>query len=417
MMIKKVKANLIQYKVLLENFSFLSVLQVSNLLIFLLMTPYIFRVLGKENYGLVVFAQTISTYFSILINFGFNVTATKDISINRDSKDKTSDIISTVLTLKGILFIVSFLILSGLVLIIPFLKNNSTVFFISMLYCLSETLFPLWYFQGTEKMKYIAIINIITRIASAVLIFVFVRNSDDFLLVPILLGSGSLSGAIIGLWILFWKHNQKFRYPSFSNLRLSIKENIPMFISSVSTQIYVNANKLIAGSFLGMQELAIYDVVDKIVYMLKIPVVLVGQTLFPRVSRDKDIKFVMRSMKLVLIFFVVIYTSVFIFANPLIQFFSGSVNPEAVNLLRLLSVSLLPICLGLFFAELLLIPFGKLLDYTRMRTISLFIYLIIIVVLFQFNQIGLFQLAITIITVETFVLFYSYFLCKKNKIL
>ena len=93
-MIQKAKSFIIQRKTLLENFSFLSILQVSNLLVFMLIIPYLFRVLGKENYGLVVYAQTIAIYFSIIVNFGFNVTATRDISIHRQNNHKVSSVIS-----------------------------------------------------------------------------------------------------------------------------------------------------------------------------------------------------------------------------------------------------------------------------------------------------------------------------------
>ena len=416
-MIKRVKANLIQYKVLLENFSFLSVLQISNLLIFLFITPYLFRTLGKESYGLVVFAQTIAAYFSILVNFGFTVTATKDISIHRDNKEKTSQIISTVLTLKGLFFIVSLIVISLLVLFIPLLNKHPQVFLLSMLFCLSETLFPIWYFQGIERMKYIAIINIITRVLSSCLIFIFIKESSDYLKVPLVLGTGTVTGAVIGLSVVFKRHRHKFQLLSISDLKRSVKENIPLFISNVSSQIYVNANKLIVGSFLGMQDVAVYDIADKIVGLLKVPVLLIGQTLFPRVSRDRDVSFVKKAMLFVFTFFVVVYTGVTLFANPMIHLFSGSVNANAATLLRLLAMSLLPICLGLFFAELLLVPFGKLKDYARMRAFSLFIYLTLIGLLINFHFIGLYQLAGVIIIVESFVLFYSYFLCKKNKLI
>jgi O-antigen/teichoic acid export membrane protein len=416
-MIKRVKENIIQYKVLLENFSFLSVLQISNLLIFLLITPYLFRILGKENYGLVVFAQTIAAYFSILVNFGFTVTATRDISISRNDREKTSVIISTVLTLKGLFFIVSFIILSALVFLIPLLNRHPYVFFLSMLFCLSETLFPIWYFQGIERMKYIAIINVITRVLSSGLIFIFIKHADDYLKVPLILGTGTVIGAVLGLIIVFRHHNHKFQLLTITSLKKSLKDNIPLFISNVSSQIYVNANKLIVGSFLGMQEVAVYDIADKIVNLLKVPVLLVGQTLFPRISHDRDVRFVKKAMVFVFIFFAIVYSGVYLFANPLIQFFSGTVNPDAAILLRLLALSLLPICLGLFFAELLLIPFGKLHDYARMRAFSLFIYLTIIGLLIKFNQIGMYKLAVTIVIVETFVLLYSRFLCRKNKLI
>ena len=416
-MIRRVRSSLIQYKGLLENFSFLSILQVSNLLIFLLITPYLFRILGKENYGLVVFSQTIAAYFSIIVNFGFNVTATRDISIHRDNAVQSSIIVSTVLTIKSLLFVISFFTLCILIIFIPLFNKHPAVFLFSMFFTMGEALFPIWYFQGIERMKYIAVINIISRILASCLIFALIKESVDYMKVPLVLGIGTVMGAILGLLIVFKKYHNRYIVVPLSALMMSLKENVPLFVSNVSSQIYVNANKLIVGSFLGMQDVAVYDIVDKIVSLLKVPVLLLGQTLFPRISRDKDVSFVKKTMIFVFVFFSVVYTGVFIFADPIILFFSGSTYPNAEVLLRILALSLLPICLGLFFAELLLIPFGKLKDYARMRAFSLFLYLIIIGLLIKSLQISLNNLAITIIIVEGFVFLYSYYLSKKNKLI
>ena len=416
-MIRRVKRIINENKILLENFSFLSVLQVSNLLIFLLIIPYLFRVLGKENYGLVVFAQTIAIYFSIIVNFGFNVTATRDISIFRDDHKRIDKTISEVLTLKCLFFLLSITILSILVFSIPLLSKHPRIFYYSMVFCLSEALFPVWYFQGIERMKYITFINIGAKVLSAITIFIIIKKTDDYIYVPLLLGIGTLSGVIVGLFIVFKSHKHRFRLPTLGSLKICIKDNIPLFISNVSSQIYVNANKLIVGSSLGMQDVAIYDIADKIVNVMKVPIGVIGQTLFPRVSRNKDVRFVKTAMALVFVFFTIVYTAIFLFSDKIVLLFTGSENIVAASLLRLLAASILPVCLGLFFAELLLVPFGKLRDYTKMRTFSLFIYIAMIGILTYFKQIGLYQMASVIIVVESFVLIYSFYLCKKNKII
>ena len=286
-----------------------------------------------------------------------------------------------------------------------------------MLFCLSEALFPVWYFQGIEKMKYITFINLITRVSSAFLIFAFVRVAKDYLFVPLFLGIGSVSGAIAGLYIVFGIERNQFRVLSLPILLKCVKENVPLFISNVSSQIYVNANKLIVGSVLGMQEVALYDIADKIVTLVKVPIPLVGRTLFPKVSREKNITFIKKSMVFLLGFFIVIYLILFIFSNSIIHLFTGVNNPTTANLLRLLSFSILPICLSMFFAELILIPFKRLKDYAKMRTSSMLVYLIIVGLLFLYNKLGLFELAGTIVFVEIFVTLYSFYLCKKNSLI
>lgn len=416
-MIKRINSFLVNNRVILENFSFLSILQVSNLLVFIVTIPYLLKVLGKESYGLVVFAQTIALYFSIVINFGFNATGTRDIAIHRDNPEKLTEIISSILILKVTFFLIMIFFLSALIIFIPLLRQHPAIFIFSMLACLSDALFPIWYYQGIERMKYITVINVLSRSASALLIFLFINKPSDYIIVPLLLGTGTISGALVGLYVLFRVHSNKFVLLSVKKLIHGIKENIPLFISNVSSHIYVNANKLIVGSFLGMQEVAIYDIVDKIVNLLKVPVFLVGQTLFPHISKTKNIHFLKNAIVVALIFFLIVYSGIRIFADPLIGLFTGEINTVTVKLLNVLAISILPIFLSLFLAELMLVPFGFYNDYTKMRTSSLLVYLTIILILAVTHQIGLFQLAFAIIIVESFVVAYSYYLCRKNRII
>ena len=147
-----------RYKLLIHNFSYLSSLQVFTILVQLIALPYLLTVLGKELYGLVIFAQTVISYFQILINFGFNYSATINISVHRDNNDKLSEIVSNTLTIKGILFIISFIILYALLNFIPRAQEYKVLFYLMMYLCFYEWIFPIWFFQGIEKMKYITII-------------------------------------------------------------------------------------------------------------------------------------------------------------------------------------------------------------------------------------------------------------------
>jgi len=78
------------------------------MLIPLLTYPYLIRVLGKETYGLVVFVQAIVAYMVILVGFGFNISATREISIHRENKEKLNEIVSSVLIVKSLFFFLPF---------------------------------------------------------------------------------------------------------------------------------------------------------------------------------------------------------------------------------------------------------------------------------------------------------------------
>jgi O-antigen/teichoic acid export membrane protein len=411
--LESLKDNLIKNKILIENFTFLSALQVSNLILFLITVPYLFRILGSRNYGLIIFAQTIAFYFSIFVNFGFNLTATRDISVNRNDKNKISEIFSSVLVLKVVFFLISFLSIMILISCIESLKVNRNLYIFSMLACLSEALFPLWFFQGIEKMKYITFFNVSTRILATILVFVFIDNQQKYFLYPLIIGSGALAGSLGALTIVLKRYRVRFIFQPVKVYMAYFKENLLYFFSNISTQIYVNANKIIIGSFLGMVSLAYYDVAEKVINMVKVPYSLLGQTLFPRVARDRNMRFINKVMLVNVIYTVFLITGIYFLSDILIAFLSGSSNPETVNILRILSLSLLPISISLFYGDLLLINLNLKIEYAKMRFAGLVFYLAIFFGLYFFKNISTISVALTVLIVEVFLSFYSYVLCRK----
>ena len=262
--LQHIKTIAISNKILIKNFSYLSVLQVFNILIPLLTYPYLIRVLGKETYGLVVFAQAIVGYLLILVSFGFNLSATREISLHRLNKDKLNEIVSSVFTIKIILFILSSLLLTALLLLIPKAHGYELLFIVSMTVCLNDVIFPIWYFQGIEQMKYITYISLISKFVFLVLIFVVISQPSDYLFVPVIYGVGSLIAGFISLTIIFKKHKIKFIFQPFYTLKKYFIDSVPIFLSNVSISLYVSTNKVIIGTFLGMSEVAYYDLAEKL---------------------------------------------------------------------------------------------------------------------------------------------------------
>jgi PST family polysaccharide transporter len=409
------KENILKNKILVENFTFLSVLQVSNLVLFLITVPFLFRVLESQNYGLIVFAQTIAIYFNILINFGYNLTATRDISVNRDSVEKVSEIVSSVLVIKVFFFLISFFLMVLMVFLIKGLKDHWELFLITMLTCLSDALFPVWYFQGIQKMKYITFINVTARIIATILVFIVIAAPDDYTYYPLLMGAGSLVGACMALLVVFAKHKIIFRFYKFGIIRSYFSNNVLYFLSNVSTQIYGNANKIIIGAFIGMADLAFYDIADKILYIVRVPFSLLGQTIFPKVSHDKNIRFLRKIVLLALASATIVIICLFLFSDFIITYFSGTHNPGAALVLKIIAFSLLPMIISLFYGDILLISFNRKLEYLKSRFFGLVFYFSVISVLYLAGYLNLVSMSVIVVLLEILIasLSYSYFKSKK----
>ena len=410
----RIKSNVLKNRILIENFSFLSILHITNLILFLITIPYLFRVLGSRLYGLIVFAQALVVYFSIFINFGFNLTATRDISVNRNNPVKISEIVSSVLTLKIILYGISLFLMYLFTVFIPYLKEHRNLFLFSMLFCLNEALFPVWYFMGIEKMKYITFINASTRVISTIAVFILIKSSVDYILYPLIMGSGTVIGAFIALLLVFTGQGIRFSFQEFKILKSYFLENILYFLSNVSTQIYANANKLIVGSFLGMVEVAYYDIAEKVINILKVPYSLLGQTIFPKYSHDKNIRFLKKIFFITMILTLALISCLFMFSHIIVYALSGTYDLNTVKVLRVLSLTMLPISISIFYGEIMLIGNNKKLEYAKMRFWGLLVYFGIFLYLKISGHLNALNIALMLVISEFFIAVYAFLISRIN---
>lgn len=160
---QRYKYKIFNNRILLTNFSYLAILQIFIMLSPLITYPYLIRVVGLELNGVVVFAQSISTYLSLIINFGFNIYGVRQVALYKEDQVELNRIISTIYTNK---FIIWFFLLLGWLLLISklqFFSQYYWAYFYSFFITFNELLFPVWLFQGLERMKYITIINVLVR--------------------------------------------------------------------------------------------------------------------------------------------------------------------------------------------------------------------------------------------------------------
>ncbi len=298
---------------LISNFLSLSVLQGVNLFLPLLTLPYLVRVLGVENFGLMGFSLSIIMLFNIFVSFGFGLSATREISINRGDIKKISQIFSSVMVVKAFFVVVSLFFLTLLVFIFETIQSHFLLYYITFILVLGEALFPTWFFQGMERMEYITYISVVSKVISTVLIFVIIQNPADYIYFPLLNSLSAVFNGVFAIWFILSRFGVKFSVPPVKTLKSQVGKSYHFFLSRAANDGARYYAVTAIGLSFGNSVVGYYSIVEKLFFAFMSLFGLVAQTIYPYMSRTKDLLFLRKILLLVVIASVVILVPVMVF--------------------------------------------------------------------------------------------------------
>jgi len=271
-------------KTLFSNYASLVVLQGLNYLLPLISIPYLTYVLGIEKFGLVMYAQAFMIFGLVITDFGFNYTATRVMADLRVEGKDFSELFFKVFWAKILLVIVTFSLLLIIILSFDKFQKDWPVYILSFGTVIGHTLFPMWFFQGMEKMKWVTVINVIAKGIYVLLIFIFVTGPEDYLKVPIFISSGFLIAGIISL-IVSLKH-VKWAWPKGRIDKVFYGQSFQAFIANSATTLYTSSNVFILGIFAGDIMVGVFVCFERIILACKNAFTPIYQALFPYISRQ-----------------------------------------------------------------------------------------------------------------------------------
>ncbi|MEO2068330.1 MAG: flippase [Desulfurobacteriaceae bacterium] len=331
-------------KRLLENFLSLSILQGVNYILPLITLPYLVRVLGPEKFGLIAFAQAFIQYFNILTDYGFNLSATREISIHRKDKEKISEIFSSVMIIKFALLILSFIIMTIIVFSFDKFKKDWLIYYLTFGTVVGQILFPVWFFQGMERMKYITFLNIVARLIFTISIFIFVHKVSDYIYVPMINSLGFLVVGILSVIIILRDFKIKFIIPNKLALIHHLKEGGYIFISRISISFYTVSNVFILGLLTSNTVVSYYSVAEKLINIVRNFYNIILQVMYPFVSRlvtnrkEEALEYVKKEIKLSMTGGIIVSGLIVFLANPLISSLFGNEFLPSILVLQVLSI-------------------------------------------------------------------------------
>jgi len=415
-MIPKIKNLSSDKKNLLSNYISLTVLQAANFILPLLTLPYLVRVLGAEEFGLVMFAQAFMIYFNLLVDFGFSLSASREIALHRGNEKKISEIFSTVMFIKLVLILFSFAIMSIIVFSFEKFSHDWLLYFYSFGVVIGQALFPIWFFQGMEKMKYITFLNILAKTIFTIAIFIFIQSKADFLYVPLINSLGFLSAGFISLFIIFRTFKVDFIVPSYQTMVHYFKDSSQFFLSRVAISIYTTSNTFILGLVTNNTIVGYYAAAEKLYVALRQVYTPIVNVLYPYITNKKDIVFFKKAFKLVNLVNMLFASIAFILAGFIINIMFGQAMEPATDIFRFFIVMTLIVVPTTMIGYPFLAALGQP-QYANMSIVYGSInHFIGLGFLYMMDWINVYSILILTMLTELIVLFIRIYGIKKHKL-
>ncbi len=405
----------------IQNFLFLAIIQSSNVLISIISMPLLIQSIGVDQFGLVNLALSVIILLNILVGFGYNLSAPREVAINQADKTALSHLLSNIFSAKILFATISTLLILFAVFGLNLFREYQFILVFSVLLLYSEATLPLWFFQGMEKMKLVSIANIFSKLLFLMGIVLFIHSPEQSKWVNFMLG---LFGLSINLFLLFYIHTImeiRFFRPRISAIWQSLRENLLFFFSNLASHISINGGLIILSFFSAAETLGMYSLAERVVMVLRLFPALIIQAIFPNASKlyKEDeagfYRFLKRVYIRVLLVGAVIATGTHFSAPWIIKVLSRSELEESVLFLKVLAAVPFLACLNIANVTLMLVADLKELLFRASWMMCLYMILVSAVLTSYFGGLGL---CLAILSTEVIVfLICLVLLYRRNKAL
>ncbi len=395
-------------------------MQIAGYVLPLVYLPYLVRVIGPDKFGAIAFAQAVVVYFSLITNLGTNLYAPREIAVSKGDNSKISSIVSNILFMKSVLLLAAIFSYIAVVYAVPKFRVEMTLFMFTGGNLIMTAFLPTWFFQGIEKMANIATANILSRALGVCLIFAVIRQTSDYVYVPLINVLAQMLGLLFMYYIMFTKEKIKVVRPDISSMRKIAKESFPLFISNISISIYTGINTMVLGFLTNNTVVGYYSVAERLVKAgLSIQGQL-GAVFYPHisklvaVSKEQAITAIKKAFVVTMLFAIPVTTFIFFNANEIIRLVFGNNFFLSVVPIQILSFLFIIIGLSSVFGMQILLPFGKRKELMKPIVTAGIVNLVLNFILVPFlKQDGA---ALAFLVSEIWVTSWMYFEAKRLKV-
>ncbi|WP_418263896.1 oligosaccharide flippase family protein [Flavobacterium faecale] len=269
-----------------------------DLVLTLFLIPFLIVKVGIHNYGIYAFAMSLMLFFVNVLNYGFDLSAVRELAIHKDDPSKVAEIVNMVISVKFCLIIIIYVIIIGLILLVPIFFENRIMYVFSSLLLVGDLFSVRWFFLGLEKMKFISIMSTVSTIIYVLVVLFLIKFQSDFIYIPIAEAIGMFLVSFISfLWVLN-KYEIKFKLLPFSKITIYLKANFSSFINLLLPSTYGLTTIFLVGVFGVPYDVTIIQIGMKFTSAFSTVNTIMSTVFYPMVNRDKKN---MRPTRLVLL--------------------------------------------------------------------------------------------------------------------
>jgi PST family polysaccharide transporter len=335
----------------LSNLKNLGIIQVANALHPFLILPYLTRTVGVDLVGLAMLGQTIMTYFSVLCEYGFNLSGTRDVALHRDNPAKLSEIFFSVYAIKtGIFFCC---LLGFWVYHLLFPVENFFLFFSAFGIIAAQILNPFWFYQGLDNLKTVKNLSLIGKMVSVGLTFLFIREKEDFILINFFWASGNVVLGFIYSVVTIKNLHLKFEGIRWSVLMQYFKEGRPAFITNFLINIELYSPTLFLSQVVSPFSFGCFSIAEKIISLFRVGLAVFFQATFSAITRLRLESFSAMKAYFRQVFRPFAWATILAclmaipLAGPVYSLVAGHAHPDGIFSMRIMAFSPVWSCLSI----------------------------------------------------------------------
>lgn len=269
---------------ILHNISYLGLTNVANLIIPLVVLPFITRVLGPTQFGQYAWAVSAGTLLGLVCDFGFNWSAAREVAIHKEDRRRTAAIVAEAYAVRALLFTLTGLVLFAVWSQLPHGDGVGAVLSFVPLIAFCNLLTPPWLFQGLEQFRIVVFSSMFGRLTGVIGIFALVREPADAGLAIMLTAAGAVLPGLVTFRFLARHYGDVLRLPTRAAVGARLQSAWRIFTADLVIQVYTMAQTFLVGLLGGPVAAAQYNIGDRCLNAGKGFLAAITQAAMPRVA-------------------------------------------------------------------------------------------------------------------------------------